>query len=184
MHRVKDRPVSHRISCTIYSLSLFILYLSSTLFHSFFALQTTRHIFATLDHCAIYILIAGSCTPFLMIPYTDEAWASYLLIFMWVCCFSGVGVSAMFPNWPLKRNFCLSMYLGMGWGALACIPYMQKTMPMEAINSIFLGGVGYTSGIPFFVRNKNMDHAIWHVFVLAGSIFHWIGIYSYIVVKF
>ncbi len=68
----------------------------------------------------------------------------------------------------------------MGWSCMICLSDMMEVLPQEAVNLIILGGIGYTSGVPFFVRNNNLDHSIWHCFVLAGSIFHWLCVYWYV----
>lgn len=180
-HRVRDSDANTRISCGVYSASLLVLYISSTLYHSFFALKYTRYIFECLDHCAIYILITGSYTPFLRIALHDKPLGSfYLLIFLYFCCAGGVIVEAFYNSWIHKSKFSLAMYLGMGWSCMICMPQMMEVLPKEAINLVMLGGIGYTSGVPFFIRNNNLDHSIWHCFVLAGSIFHWVCVYVYV----
>ena len=68
----------------------------------------------------------------------------------------------------------------MGWVALVCLPEFKARLNQEDINLIVLGGVGYTAGIPFFVRNNNLDHVIWHLFVLSGSVFHWLAVFLYV----
>mmetsp|Transcript_29380 Transcript_29380/g.44838 ORF Transcript_29380/g.44838 Transcript_29380/m.44838 type:complete len:626 (-) Transcript_29380:192-2069(-) len=181
-NKVKGQGLNKVVSCGAYSLSLLILYFSSTLYHSLFALKYTRYIFECLDHCAIYILITGSYTPFLRIALEDKPLGSfYLLIFLYLCCAGGVIVEAFYNTWIYKPKFSLAMYLGMGWSCLICMPDMMKVLPQEAINLIILGGVGYTAGVPFFVRNNNLDHSIWHCFVLSGSMCHWFCIYLYVV---
>ena len=180
-YKVKDGDLNKRVSCLAYSISLLVLYISSTLYHSFFALKYTRYIFECLDHCAIYILITGSYTPFLRIALHDKPFGSfYLLIFLYLCCIGGVMVEAFYNTWVHKPKFSLAMYLGMGWSCMICYSDMMEVLPKEATNLILMGGIGYTSGVPFFVRNNNLDHSIWHCFVLAGSIFHWFCIYFYI----
>ena len=133
------------------------------------------------DHCAIYILIAGSYTPFLRISLEDKVLGSvYLLSFLWICCLGGIFVEAFHPNWIYKSKFSLAMYLGMGWSCLVCIPDLREKLSDEAVQLIILGGIAYTSGVPFFVRNNNLDHSIWHLFVLAGSILHWLCVYVHV----
>eukprot|EP00526_Cylindrotheca_closterium_P000445 CAMPEP_0113610332 /NCGR_PEP_ID=MMETSP0017_2-20120614/4977_1 /TAXON_ID=2856 /ORGANISM="Cylindrotheca closterium" /LENGTH=548 /DNA_ID=CAMNT_0000519227 /DNA_START=17 /DNA_END=1663 /DNA_ORIENTATION=+ /assembly_acc=CAM_ASM_000147 len=179
--RVKDSTPVHKISCAVYTISLLVLYLSSTLYHSFFSLQHTKYIFMVLDKCAIYILIAGSYTPFMQILFYDKPiWSSGLLSFIWLCGLLGISVEAFAPTWDRRKHFSLAMYLGMGWAAMTCIPQMYERLPRTAMNMLVMGGVGYTAGVPFFVRNNNLDHAIWHLFVMAGSIFHWLCVYFYV----
>jgi hemolysin III len=180
-NRVRDMSYVHHISCAVYTTSLLALYMSSTLYHSFYALQHAKYVFMVFDKCAIYILIAGTYTPFLQIMLVDKPiWSVGLLGFIWVCCFLGISVEAFYPTWRYRPMFSLAMYLGMGWACIVCLPEMKSRMPIGCINLILLGGVGYTVGVPFFVRNNNLDHAIWHLFVMAGSIFHWFAIYLYV----
>jgi len=177
----RDASLTHRVSCAIYTWSLLSLYLSSTLFHSFFAMVNTRHVFRVMDKCAIYILIAGSYTPFMQILLSDQPIYSFgLLGFIWVCCVLGVTVEALYPNWKHKPMFSLSMYLGMGWSCVICLPQMVARLHAQCAYLILFGGVAYTAGVPFFIRNNNLDHAIWHLFVMSGSILHWIAIYFYV----
>jgi hemolysin III len=144
-------------------------------------MKHTKYLFEVIDKCAIYILIAGSYTPFLQIVLRDyPMWSVGLLIFIWTACFLGVLVEAMCPTWKYKARFSLTMYLSMGWCCMICMGDLLRILPQGAVNLIVLGGVGYTSGVPFFVRNNNLDHSIWHLFVLAGSVIHWIGIYIYV----
>jgi hemolysin III len=180
-NRVQDQSLTHKISCSIYTTSLLVLYLSSTLYHSLYSLQHIKYIFQVMDKCAIYVLIAGSYTPFLTVMFADKPIYSVgLLGFIWTCCFLGIGVEAFYPTWKYRPLFSLCMYLGLGWAAMTCLPETGHRLPMGAIHLIIMGGVGYTAGVPFFVRNNNMDHAIWHLFVLSGSIFHWMAVYIYV----
>jgi hemolysin III len=182
--RVHHQSYTHAISCGIYTSSLLALYLSSTLYHSFFTMLNTRYIFQVMDKCAIYILIAGSYTPFLQILMGDQLVFSYgLLGCLWLFGGLGIAVEAMYPTWKWKGTFSLSMYLGMGWAALLCLPHMKERLPTGCIHLVVLGGVAYTAGVPFFVRNNNLDHAIWHLFVLSGSILHWMAVFIYVAPK-
>lgn len=180
--RTKNMSTTHFVACSIYSASLLLLYTSSTLYHSFFTMINTKYIFAALDKCAIYILIAGSYTPFLQIALGHiPMWSIWLLLFIWACCFLGIYVQATLPDWKHKQRFSLLMYLGMGWACVMSLHDLMAALPSRAIQLMALGGVGYTAGVPFFVRNNNLDHSIWHLFVLAGSVSHWLAIYIYVV---
>lgn len=180
--RVRNKSTNHIFYCSIYSTSLLVLYTCSTLFHSFFALKTTKFVFGILDHCSIYILIAGSYTPYLGICFADKPiWSTYLLAFIWLLSICGVSVAALFPYWKYRGRFSLAMYLCIGWCCVVCVPDMIQILPKKCICLLVLGGVLYTAGVPFFVRNNNLDHSIWHCFVLAASICHWLGVYLYVV---
>lgn len=186
MHqRVKDKDLFHVLSCAVYSASLVILYISSTLYHSFFSMQQTKYIFQALDKCAIYILIAGTYTPYLVIMMMPERpdFTIAMLTVLWSGCVLGISVEAFWKEWAWRPTFSLAMYLGMGWSALAGYSVLAPIIPKPCLHLIFAGGVTYTLGVPFFVRDGSsgyLDHAIWHMFVLAASIFHWLSIYMYV----
>jgi hemolysin III len=105
----------------------------------------------------------------------------YLLSFIWLSCICGIAIEALYPYWEYKTRFSLAMYLIMGWSVLICIPDLIQNLSSKALQLLVLGGVAYTTGVPFFVRNNNLDHSIWHIFVLAGSFLHWICVYYYVV---
>ena len=118
-NEVKGKPKHYIVSCAIYSTSLIVLYLSSTLYHSFFALQRTRYIFQVFDKCSIYILISGSYTPFFTVVVRHQM----LLLFVWVFGISGISVEAFAPLWRFKGTFSLVMYLGENFDNIVCIPH-------------------------------------------------------------
>lgn len=168
-------------SCLVYCLSLCTLYLSSTLYHSFFTLKATKRIFQIFDHAAIFLLIAGTYTPFLAILFPDrEIWSVYLLAFLWMVCAFGIGLTAFFHG-PSKQHILLALYLSMGWAILLCISDVIARLDPMGLRWLIIGGLCYTGGVPFFIKDGHMDHAVWHLFVLAGSICHWIGIYCYLI---
>ena len=153
---VQGKSAWHTASCGIYSTSLVVLYTSSTLFHSFFVLRYTQWIFRIVDKCAIYILIAGSYTPFIAIVLHHEPFYSTgLLVFLWSCSILGIGVEFARPKWEHRGKFSLAMYLGMGWSAIVCLPKVTRILPRRALEWMVLGGVSYTAGVPFFVRNNS-----------------------------
>jgi len=182
MEKVRGLPYHYWLSCRIYCASIMVLYTSSTLYHSFFALKKTKYIFQVFDKCAIYLLIAGSYTPFFMIALHHEPAWQRLLWFIWTCAISGILVEMFLPLWKHKKKFSLVMYLGMGWSCLVCVPDLVEVLSLRAMGLIVAGGVAYTGGVPFFVRNNNLDHSIWHMFVLAGSVFHWLCVFWYVAV--
>lgn len=180
-NRTKGMSARYVICCNIYSVSLFVLYMSSTLYHSFFTLRKTKWIFEVIDKCAIYILIAGCYTSYLQFLAHDRLYFSVGLVsYVWVCCFLGIAVQLVSKNPKFRRFFSLALYLSMGWSACLYLNPLSKHMPLPGFRLVFAGGIAYTGGVPFFVRNRNVDHAIWHLFVLAGSIFHWICLYFYV----
>jgi hemolysin III len=146
--QILGQPSHYTFSCAIYSASVITLYTSSTLYHSFFALRKTKFIFKVFDRCAIYLLIAGSYTPFLMIGlHHKPRLSAKLLLFIWGCAISGILVEAFFLTWEHKSKFSLAMYLGMGWTCVSCLPDLLEILPMNAVGLLVAGGVAYTGGV-------------------------------------
>ena len=146
--RIAGMPTHYIMSCAIYSASVIVLYTSSTLYHSFFALRQTKFIFCVFDRCAIYLLIAGSYTPFLMISlHHKRIWSLHLLLFIWACAISGILVEACFLSWKHKSIFSLAMYLGMGWSCMVCLPDLVEVLPHNALVLLVAGGLAYTGGV-------------------------------------
>jgi hemolysin III len=171
-------------SCLIYSVSLITLYISSTLYHSFFALKTARAVFSVFDHAAIYLLIAGTYTPYLSILFPENMlWSTWLLAFLWVCCVLGIVVEAFYHG-EHKSKISLGLYLGMGWAVLVCFSDLVAICSRAELISLFVGGLCYTGGVHYFIQDGAYDHMIWHVFVLAGSMVHWAGVYFYLIQRF
>lgn len=171
----------HQTSLGVYCTSLLILFLASTLYHSFFHFNKTSKVFQILDHCAIYLLIAGTYTPILTMCFEDKTW---LLSVMWSVALIGIGTDAIkpFENFKYEPYIGLSLYVLMGWAAVFLIQEMKATMNNFELTSLFAGGLGYSLGVPFFLKDKHTmgvpDHTLWHLFVLAGAILHFFVIYS------
>lgn len=180
---VVDRD-SYTASVVIYLVSLLVLYLASTLYHATFAMgDAVTVVFTVLDHSAIYLLIAGSYTPFLWILFPDKTVYSVgLNTFLWCMAFGGVCLAAFYHG-PFKIGLHIGSYVGMGWACLICIwEIVERMMPMPiTLVYLLLGGVLYTAGVPFNVRDKRTlglpDHTIWHFFVIGGSVCHYASIF-------
>lgn len=165
-------------SCFIYGTSLVALYLASTLYHTAVSEKAKLRL-QLVDHCCIYLLIAGSYTPFAMIPLRDGI-GPYLFTFAWA--FAAVGISMkLFMN---VRSGPLSAitYLLMGWVGLVAVQPLYETVGFMPMALIVAGGVSYTLGTIFFGwHSLKHHHAIWHIFVLGGSVLHFIAIAGYII---
>jgi len=157
----------------IYCSSLIILYLSSTIYH---ALPQSRlkAIFRRLDHSSIYLLIAGTYTPIILISMRTT-WVLYILPMIWIMAIIGIYIKLFYIH--KYEHLSLIFYLFMGWFALIAIRPLFNSVPIESFILIIIGGLSYTSGIIFYKWDRlQFSHAIWHIFVLFGSIFHYIGI--------
>ncbi|HEC15875.1 MAG TPA: hemolysin III family protein [Sedimenticola sp.] len=165
------------VSFTLYSTTLFLLFLISTLYHSLRG--RAKAIFQKLDHFAIYLLIAGSYTPFTLITL-DGAWGWSLFGSVWGLAVIGIIVDALGKS--ERRLIPMIIYLLMGWSILVAIYPLSKVLPAGGMVGLVAGGLFYTVGIFFYVRDEVMRHAhgIWHLFVLAGSACHYATVAIYV----
>lgn len=165
------------ISSSIYGASLVLLYLASTLYHSF-SNEKLKYIFKIFDHSAIYLLIAGTYTPFTLVLFRGTlGWTVFGVV--WGLALIGVVFKLFFVNrFKLLSTIC---YIVMGWLMLLLIKPLVAALPTIGLCWLIGGGVLYTVGALFYLyRRIPYNHAIWHLFVLAGSAAHFITIYYYI----
>ena len=157
---------------SIYGSSLFILYLFSTIYHSL-THSRIKAIFRRLDHAAIYLLIAGTYTPIILISLRTT-WVIYLLPVVWIMAIIGVYIKIFYIH--RYERLSLAYYIIMGWMALIAAKPLFNSIPIESFVWIILGGVAYTTGVIFYAWNRlPFNHTIWHGFVLAGSFSHFMG---------
>jgi len=165
------------VSFSIYGTSLFLLYTLSTLYHSLRG--PAKQLFMKLDHVAIYLLIAGTYTPLTLVTLRG-VWGWSLFGIIWGLAIVGITVDSLHRQGP--RTWQMTIYLLMGWLILVALYPLVHALPLGALGLLLLGGLFYTSGIFFFCIDDRMQHAhgIWHLFVLAGSISHFLMILLYI----
>jgi hemolysin III len=166
------------ISCGIFGGTLLLVYICSTLYHSLVRTRA-RHVFQILDHSAIYVLIAGTYTPFTVVSLRGKlGWA--LLIIVWTLAVAGV----VFKSLALGRfpTASVAVYVLMGWLAVIAMRPLIRAIGWHGLCWLGAGGVFYTAGILFFAFDRaRYFHALWHVFVLAGSISHYFAVLLYVV---
>lgn len=164
-------------SFVIYGASLVLLYSSSTIYH-YLKTEKLKKLFRKVDHCAIFLLIAGSYTPFTLIPLKGiYGWMLFGTI--WSLAFLGIFLKAFYIHRFKKFTTCL--YLLMGWLVIIAIEPLMNNFPYEGLVWLLVGGVSYTIGVYFFVLDKRKYyHAVWHVFVLGGSACQYFAILLYI----
>jgi hemolysin III len=172
----ESQPI-HFIGCTIYGLSLVILYAASTFYHS--STSQRKGQLQIADHCCIYLLIAGSYTPFGVL--IGERTGSYgLLVAIWAFAFFGIAAKLI-----LRTRFpiiSVGSYVVMGWLGVFAIGPLLEILGVTAVGLIVTGGVAYTVGVVFFpIKRIRHHHAIFHVFILAGSIIHYVAVILYVV---
>jgi hemolysin III len=163
----------HVVSYSVFGSSMVILYLSSTLFHSF-AKKNIKNLFARFDHSAIFLLIAGTYTPFVLTTIRGPlGWTLFGLI--WGLAITGIVIRSVFLT--KYRKLMVWIYLAMGWMFLIAIVPMIRNLPAASITFLFIGGGCYSAGIIFYIwRNLKYSHGIWHLFVLAGTIMHFFSV--------
>ncbi len=158
---------------SIYGATLIMLFLASTVYHSMYA-SRHREIFRLLDHCAIYLLIAGTYTPFLLVAMrTDTGW--WLFGTIWALATAGIVKKLWFRHRFPK--IALASYLAMGWLAVAAAPQIADAIGANGMAWLIAGGVSYSVGAVFYALDRiPFNHAVWHVFVLAGGLCHFLSI--------
>jgi hemolysin III len=165
------------VSFSIYGATLILLYLSSTLYHSFVN-PKIKNIFRILDHSTIYLLIAGSYTP-ITLTFMRGAWGWTLFGIAWGMAIGGIIVTALLLD--KLKVLLVSSYVVMGLLVVIAIKPMIQMLPKGMIIWLFIGGACYILGIIFYLWNRlPYHHPIWHLFVLGGSISHFFGILFYL----
>jgi hemolysin III len=165
------------VSFSIYGAAIVLLYASSALHHGLKG--RAKKIFLRMDYQAIYLLIAGSYTPLLLVTLRG-GWGWSLFGVLWGLAVTGIIIDA-FPH-KGKRVIPITIYLLMGWIALVAIIPLMRALPPTAMGLLVAGGLVYTSGLAFYAVDDRMKHAhgIWHVFVMVGSMMHYMMIYYYV----
>ena len=177
---IQERNPQLIISFTIFGFTLILLYTMSTLYHSFHP-PKLKKIFQKLDHISIYLLIAGTYTPYMLVTLRESN-GMIMLIMIWVLAVIGLLLDIFIP----KRIEWLQVliYLIMGWICMLNFSELQAAIPTTGVVWLTTGGIAYTIGVVFYVLDnlKKLRHAhgIWHLFVLFGSICHFISIVTYV----
>jgi hemolysin III len=169
------------IGYAVFGTTLVLLYTMSTLYHSFHPPQL-KQVFKVLDHISIYLLIAGTYTPFMLISMPGRSGVPILTL-VWVLALLGT-LSEIFLRGRAVKVAQLVTYLGMGWACALDIDTLRAALPPAGFNWVFAGGIAYTAGVIFYVldKMKRLDHAhgIWHAFVLVGSMTHFVAVIGYV----
>ena len=170
--------VLHAASAGVYGATLVALYAASTLYHAFRRPEVKR-VLRVLDHCAIYLLIAGTYTPFVLVGL-GGGWGWTLFGVVWAMALGGI----VFKIFATGRFAVVSTaaYVAMGWMGVVAFKPLIDALPTSAIVWLVLGGVAYTAGTIFYHRRIPYAHALWHVFVLLGSACHFVAIGLYVLV--
>ncbi len=165
-------------ACAIYGSTLVLLYTASTLYHTIPG-PLAKRVLRTFDHLAIFLLIAGTYTPFTLIALPG-AWGWSLFGAIWTLAIAGcaleLGVLRRY------RKLSVLMYIGMGWVGLIAFKPLSEHLQAGGMTLLLAGGAAYTLGVPFYLaRRLPYHHALWHLFVLAGSVLHFLAIVLYVI---
>jgi len=171
-------------SCAVFGATLVLLYTASTVYHTTSSVQhpepspTLEPLLRRLDHIAIYLLIAGTYTPFTLLAMPGD-WGWSLFGLVWTMALVG---SAMELGFMRETRLLASLlYVALGWIGLVAIRPLMQHVPTGGLVLLISGGVAYTLGVPFYLsRRLPFNHTIWHVFVLAGSVLHYLAVLLYL----
>ncbi|PYS83983.1 MAG: hemolysin III [Acidobacteria bacterium] len=165
------------VSGSVYGASLVILYTASTLYHGARSPRRKR-LLQVVDHCGIYLLIAGTYTPFTLVTLRG-GWGWTLFGLVWGLALAGILFRVLFGD--RYRPVAVASYVLLGWLCVIAVKPILATVPTGAILWVVAGGVAYTSGVAFFASERiPHGHAIWHLFVLGGSICHYMAVVLYV----
>jgi hemolysin III len=168
----------HVVGCAVFGSTLVLLYAASTLYHGARHLPAKR-VLRRLDHAAVLLLIAGTYTPFALVNLRG-AWGWTLLALVWGLAALGVALHLTHPG--RGRRVSVPLSLAMGWLAVIALEPLLRTVHPEGLVLLVLGGAAYTVGVVFYSwRRLPYNHAVWHLFVLAGSGFHFSCVLGYVI---
>ncbi|GLQ96750.1 PAQR family membrane homeostasis protein TrhA [Dyella mobilis] len=178
VHTAGGGSASDVLASAVYGLSLILLYTASTLYHAV-RVESARHLLRTLDHIAIFLLIAGTYTPFTLIALRGT-WGWTLFGIVWSLALLGsaleLGVLKRY------RRFAVLLYVAMGWVGIVAFRPLLAHLQTGGMVLLLAGGAAYTLGVPFYLwRKLPYHHSVWHFFVLAGSVLQFLAVFFYVV---
>lgn len=172
----KDGDAKFIVGASVFAGSMVLLYLASTLYHSV-SHEPTKRVLRLLDHSAIFLLIAGTYTPFTL-GVLRGPWGWTLLAMVWSLATIGLTLKAMFGT--RYKWATMTLYVGMGWLALIAAKPILLHVPLPGILLVVAGGIAYTSGLGFFAAHRlRFHHFIWHLFVILGTTCHFFAVLWY-----
>jgi hemolysin III len=168
----------HVIGCAVYGTTLVLLYAASTLYHAIPS-PRAKSMFQRLDHAAIFLLIAGTYTPFTLVSLRG-AWGWTLLSLVWGLALLGIVLQA--SRATRSTRLSVPLHLVMGWLVVIAIEPLARSVHADGLALLLAGGIAYTLGVVFFAwRRLPFNHAVWHVFVMAGSACHFSCVIGYVI---
>ncbi len=177
LNAVRDGGAAGIVGASVFGASMLLLYLTSTIYHGL-ANGKAKRVFMVLDHCAIYLLIAGTYTPFTL-GVLRGSWGWSLFGVIWGLAIFGIAFKAVFGT--RHEGISTVVYLLMGWLILIAVNPMLAAVPTPGLLWLLAGGIAYSVGVVFFILDDRCKYAhfIWHLFVVAGSSCHFLAVLWY-----
>ena len=170
--------VAALVGCVVFGAALVLLYTSSTLYHSLGHVHArARAVLRALDHSAIFLLIAGTYTPFTLVSLRGP-WGWSLFAVVWGLAVAGIALRLALRRRP--TGLFVALYLAMGWCVVVAVKPLLAAVAPGGIALLVAGGLAYSVGVVFYVSKRPYHHAVWHGFVLAGSAFHYAAVLRYV----
>jgi hemolysin III len=175
-HAAPAGDARHIASVGVYGTTLILLYTASTLYHGV-PVERAKPLLRQLDHAAIFLLIAGTYTPFTLITL-HGAWGWSLFAIVWTIALAGI---YRVMKRIERKGVTIALYVGLGWIGLVALGPLVRNLPPGGLWLLFGGGVCYTLGVPFYLSQRiPFNHALWHLFVLAGSVLQFFAVLLYV----
>lgn len=167
------------VSFTIYGICLFVLFFASTLYHSLIFTKA-RKIFQVFDHCSIFLLIAGTYTPFCLLRIKGTM-GIVLLVVIWLAAVTGIVYKSLtLTKRSTVSNMSTILYNVMGWAVVIALPTLYQSIGIKGLLLLVAGGLSYSIGSLFYsMKSKKFTHVIWHMFVILGAMLMFFVVYLY-----
>ncbi|MEG0771195.1 MAG: hemolysin III family protein [Clostridia bacterium] len=179
---VMSEDVYAVVSMAIFGGTLVLLYTMSTIYHAL-KKNNAKRVFQVIDHCSIFLLIAGTYTPFTLVAIRNTAWGWPLFGIVWAAAIVGIVLNAI--SIEKFKKFSMICYIAMGWVIVFAIMPLYHSMQLGGIILVLTGGIFYTVGAVLYGlgKKKKYMHSLWHFFVLVGSLTHYFAILFYVIIK-
>lgn len=180
VYSIRSSNITAIIAFSIYGATGIFLFLASTLYHSL-PVENAKRILRVFDHSSIYLYIAGCYTPIALLGM-EGGWRVGMIVSVWLIAIAGVTFKILtYKSMEKYKKYSLVLYLAMGWMALLAIKPLMENYPVGFLMYLLAGGLVYSVGTVFYAIKKiPFNHAIWHLFVLGGTVVHFLGIFKYL----
>lgn len=171
----------HLLACSVFGVAMLLTYVASTIYHSIpiALLPNAKNVLRAVDQSFVYVLIAGTYTPFCLLVL-EEPLGLPIFIATWTVALGAIALRTFKAD--THERFALWLYLGMGWGMLPLFGVLSHSMPAMGFRLLVIGGAAYTLGVVFYRQTKmRYHHAIWHLFTLIGSACHYFAVLLYVI---